>query len=124
MSAGFGTQIGRKFHKDGTAACYPGNTVIADVCPGNHAYDVMTACLQMLRDAHVDKLFIQLPQDSYHMTVIRGVNDLVRDKAYWPAGLPANAAMDAADAYMHDAVESVKNPGAIRMRFDRALITE
>lgn len=120
----FGTQIGWKFHEDGTAARYPGNTVIADVCPGNRAYDVMTACLQMLKDAHVDKLFIQLPQDSYHMTVIRGVNDLVRDQAYWPACLPLDAAMDAADAYMHDAVESVKNPGSIRMRFDCAVITE
>lgn len=120
----YGTQIGKKFHADGTAASYPGNTVIADVRPGNPAYDVMAACLQLLREAKLDELFIPLPKDSYHMTVIRGVNDLVRESAFWPDVLALDCSMEEADAYMAHAVASVENPGAIRMRFDRARITD
>ena len=119
----YGSQIGNKFHEDGTAACYPGNTVIADVCPGNPAYEVMTACLGMLRESGLEELFISLPEDSYHMTVIRGVNDRVRSRAYWPDALPEDAPMQTVDAYMRAAVERVPNPGAIRMRFDCAVIT-
>lgn len=119
----YGTQIGMKFHHDGSAVSYPGNTVIADVCPGNPAYDVMVECLKMLEEAKIDNLFIPLPKDSYHMTVIRGVNDLVREEAFWPKALALNSAMEAADAYMANAVGSVKNPGSIRMKFDRVRIS-
>lgn len=120
----YGTQIGKKFHQDGSAAYYPGNTVIADVCPGNPAYDVMVSCLNLLAEAGLDELFIPLPADSYHMTVIRGVNDLVRDKAFWPDALKADCSMEEADAYMSRAVAGVANPGSIRMRFERARITD
>ena len=119
----YGAQIGFKFHENGTAACYPGNTVIADVRPGNPAYDVMAACLRMLREAELSDLFICLPEDSYHMTVIRGVNDRVRSKQYWPEALDEGAPMKEADAYMRAAVERVAGIGNIRMRFDCAAIT-
>jgi len=120
----YGTQIGKKFHRDGTAAPYPGNTVIADVRPGNPAYDVMVSCLDLLTEAGLDDLFIPLPVDSYHMTVIRGVNDLVRESAFWPDALEADCSMEEADAYMSSAVAAVENPGSIRMRFERARITD
>lgn len=124
MSTQPGTQIGRKFHTDGTAARYPGNTVIADVRRGNPAHSVMLQCLQMLEEAALDGLFISLPQESYHMTVIRGVNDRVRDEAYWPGALASDAPMAEADAYMYRAVGQVRSTGPIRMRFDQAVITE
>ncbi len=124
MNVCYGSQIGNKFHKDGTAAAYPGNTVIADVCPGNPAYDIMAACLRLLKEAKLDDLFIALPEDSYHMTVIRGVNDKVRTAGYWPAALDMACSMEAADEYMAKAVASVRNPGAIRMRFDCVKITQ
>ena len=119
----FGDQIGRKFNQDGTAALYPGNTVVSDATPETRAYQVMTECLAMLREAGLAELFIPLPEDSYHMTVIRGVNDLVRDRAYWPAALPADAPMAAVDDYMAAALARVPNPGAMRMRFGEAKIT-
>jgi len=120
----YGSQIGNKFHADGTAAKYPGNTVIADVCPGNPAYDVMVQCLEMLRHAGVDELFIHLPKDSYHMTVIRGVNDKIRTPEFWPSVLPKELPMAQVDTYMHHAVQSVKSIGKIRMHFDEAVITQ
>lgn len=120
----YGTQIGRKFHTNGTAAAYPGNTVIADALPGTLAYEVMVQCLAMLREAGLQELFIPLPEDSYHMTVIRGVNDLVREPAFWPDRLPLDAPLEQADAYMSRAIASVPDPGPMRMRFGEARITE
>ena len=119
-----GTQIGKKFHRDGSVAVYRGNTVLSDVCPGNPAYETMSRCRQMVADAGLDGLFILMPQDSYHMTVIRALNDLVRTEAYWPAALPMTASMAQADAYVQRAVNSVVTPDALWMRFDGARINE
>ncbi len=115
--AQYGAQIGKKFEADGTARRYPGNTVIADVRPGCGAY----AVLQRLRERTLEEGFggslILLPQDSYHMTVLRGLNDQVRTSAFWPNALPKNAPMREADDYVASAVASVKMPGPIRMQF-------
>ena len=118
----YGSQIGKKFHRDGTAAAYPGNTVVSDATPETRAYQVMSECLTMLESAGLSALFIPLPKDSYHMTVIRGVNDLVREAAYWPAALPVDVPMTTADDYMTSAIGSVPNPGRMRMRFGEAKI--
>ena len=113
----YGDQIGKKFEADGRARRYPGNTVIADVRPGCVAYDVMTHLRQMAIDAGFAKSMILLPEDSYHMTVIRGLNDQVRTDAFWPAALAKDAPMTAVDDYVSAAVASVEMPGSIRMKF-------
>lgn len=118
----YGSQIGKKFHTDGSAAGYPGNTVVSDATPETRAYQVMSECLAMLERAGLLELFIPLPKDSYHMTVIRGVNDLVREAAYWPEALPQDAPMTVVDDYMTAAISRVENPGAMRMRFGEAKI--
>jgi len=119
----FGTQIGKKFAKDGRALPYPGNTVISDVCPGNPAYDVMSACRKLLLASPLAGHYIPLPASSYHTTIIRGVNELVRTEDYWPAHLPKDTPLDQMDDWFEKAVSTVKNPGPIAMRFDAARIT-
>ena len=118
----YGSQIGKKFHKDGSAARYPGNTVVSDATPETRAYQVMSECLTMLEETGLSELFIPLPKDSDHMTVIRGVNDLVREAEYWPEALPKDVPMTVADDYMTAAIGRVANPGAMRMRFGEAKI--
>lgn len=113
----YGDQIGKKFEMDGSARRYPGNTVIADVRPGCSAYDVMMHLRQMAIDNGFEKSMILLPEDSYHMTVIRGLNDQVRTDAFWPASLAKDAPMTAVDDYVSSAVASVEMPGPIRMKF-------
>lgn len=67
---------------------------------------------------------ILLPEDSYHMTVIRGLNDQVRTDAYWPAALAKDATMEQADDYVQRAFESAGLPGKIRMRFCGVRVNE
>lgn len=113
----YGKAIGRKFEQDGSVRRYPGNTVIADVNPGCVAYDVMLRLRQMVVDSGVADHFILLPEDSYHMTVIQGLNDQVRTDEYWPAALSKDTPMTLVDDHVASAVESVGLPGPIRMRF-------
>ena len=120
----YGSQIGRKFEKDGSVRRYPGNTVIADVRPGCAAYDAMTHLRTIAREAGLEDTMILLPEDSYHMTVIRGLNDQVRTDAYWPAALAKDATMEQADDYVQRAFESAGMPGKIRMRFCGVWVNE
>lgn len=120
----YGSQIGRKFEKDGSVRRYPGNTVIADVRPGCAAYDTMTRLKAIACEAGLADTMILLPEDSYHMTVIRGLNDQVRTDAYWPAALAKDATMEQADDYVQRAFESAGMPGKIRMRFCGVRVNE
>lgn len=113
----YGDQIGKKFETDGSARRYPGNTVIADVRPDCSAYDVMTHLRRMVLDAGFGDSLILLPEDSYHMTIIRGLNDQVRTDAYWPRALSKDASMSAVDDYVSCAIARTQLPGRIRMRF-------
>lgn len=113
----YGGQIGKKFERDGSPRRYPGNTVIADVRPGCGAYQVMRRLRSMALEAGFGDSLILLPEDSYHMTVLRGLNDQVRTDGFWPDGLPRDASLSAMDAYVSRAVSSVEMPGSIRMRF-------
>ena len=118
----YGFQIGKKFAENGLALPYPGNTVISDVCPGNPAYDVMSKCRSMLLDSPLSAHYIPLPESSYHTTVIRGVNHLVRQPDFWPAQLPPDTPFHQMDDWFEQAVLSVPNPGPFDMRFSRARI--
>lgn len=120
----YGKSIGRKFEKDGSVRRYPGNTIIADVNPGCSAYDVMVQLRKMVIDAGFDDSMILLPEDSYHMTVIQGLNDQVRTDEYWPALLPKDTPMQGVDDHVTAAIASVQMPGAIRMKFREVRVNE
>lgn len=114
----YGKDIGKKFYEDGTVRHYPGNTVVADIVPGCSAYDVMLHLRQMAIDAGFADKWILLPTDSYHMTVIRGLNDQVRTDDFWPAKLPKDTPMAAVDDYISAAIAAAGIPGPVRMKFD------
>lgn len=117
----YGKDIGKKFDKDGNVLHYPGNTVVADIVPGCQAYDVMTHLRQMLIDAGFEDYFCILPEDSYHMTVIRGLNDLVRVDTNWPSILPKDTPMEKVDDHVSAAIARAGLPGPARMKFHKAL---
>ncbi len=120
----YGLQIGSKFNQDGTAKKYPGNTVIADVERSNPAYAVIRKLEEELRKGQAGECFIFLPDDSYHMTVIRGLNDYVRDKNFWPAALAQDTPMKKVDDYFEERVNKIPMPKKIHMAFDQVRIDE
>lgn len=118
----YGLQIGTKFNYDGTPKKYPGNTVIADVRADSPACSVIHHLHQLLSKCGAGSCFIFLPEDSYHVTLIRGVNDYVRDPAYWPSALEADMPMAGVDRYFEERVRSVEFPLDIRMKFQQVQI--
>ena len=115
----YGKEIGRKFHEDGSVRRYPGNTVVAAIPPESEAYAVMTELHHMIEEEGFTSHLIPLPHDSYHMTMIRGLNDQVRTDAFWPEKLAKDAPMTVVDDYVTEAVCSVKMPARVKMRFDK-----
>lgn len=120
----WGEQIGSKFDRAGNALAYPGNTVITDLLEDNPAFSVMDKLREMLRNSPLSEHFILLPRESYHMTVIRGLNDLVRTNGYWPDKLPRDMPMREVDAYVARAVAVVPVPGELRMRFGHIMFDD
>ena len=119
----YGSTIGIKFYEDGSVRRYPGNTVVADILPGCKAYEVMSQLRQWVIDAGLDDHLILLPEDSYHMTLFRGLNDQVRREPYWPEALPKDAPMTQVDDHVSTAVEKAGLPGPVRMKFDRVNVS-
>lgn len=114
----YGSTIGQKFYKDGSVRLFPGNTVVADVVPGSGAFEAMCQLRQMVIDAGFADHLILLPEDSYHITYISGVNDQQRIDHFWPDALSREATMVEADDYVAAAIESVGIPGPAKMKFD------
>ena len=119
----YGTQIGKKFSENGQPLSYPGNTIVSDLTKNNSAYPVMRCIRQMMQASPLASLFIFMPESSYHMTVIRGMNDHVRDSAYWPPDLKPNAPFLEADEKLKNAYASVPVPQGFHMRFTELKIT-
>lgn len=115
----YGSSIGIKYHEDGTVRTYPGNTVVAALTPGSGGYEVMAQLRQMVVQAKMESHVILLPPDSFHMTVISGLNDQVRKDTHWPSALPKEIPMEQVDDYISAAVERVGLPGPARMKFHR-----
>ena len=113
----YGSTIGMKFHADGSVREFKGNTVVADVIPGSEAFGAMQQLRQMVIDAGLDTHLILLPEDSYHITYISGLNDQQRIDGYWPDALSREATMTEADDYATAAIEKANIPGPARMRF-------
>ena len=120
----YGSTIGKKFHEDGMVRRYPGNTVVADILPGNPAYRVMCRLRQMVIDMGLTSHIILLPADSYHMTLIQGVNDQVRKETHWPAGVSLDTPMEKMDEIVSTAYSKAALPGPVRMRFDTISISK
>lgn len=120
----YGLQIGYKFNQDGTPRKYPGNTIIADVEPSNPAYPVIRKLKDILSRGKLGEAFIFMPEDSYHVTIIRGMNDYVREPEFWPSVLPLDMPMTAVDDYFEEKASQVKSPERIHMKFDHVKIDD
>ncbi len=115
----WGRTIGKKFFEDGSVRRYPGNTVVADVTPESPAFGVMEKLREALVTSDLADYYIPMPEDSYHMTVIRGLNDQVRTDAYWPSCLPKDLPMEKVDDHVSEAIARAGIPDGVNMRVSK-----
>jgi hypothetical protein len=115
----FGTQVGFKFHRDGSPAKYPGNTVVSSINPDNPAYSILRDTVSSIDKAGLSPLLIKLPCNSYHVTIMRGLNDKVRTAEFWPPGLSTGCTLAEMDGYVREKLKGIPFPSSFSMVFDR-----
>ncbi|NJN16631.1 MAG: DUF1868 domain-containing protein [Oscillochloris sp.] len=80
QSIGYTREVGRKFHPDGSARLFPGNTVICFAAASEPLYQAAVGLQDRLRTTSYGHRFALLPPPSFHMTVIELLCDQVREQ--------------------------------------------
>ncbi len=111
--------VGSKFHPDGAARTFPGNTIICFVDPQRHA-NVFQECVwaqEQLQGMQCRYKFGFLPPDSFHMTVFELLCDQVRTIQKWSRFLPLSASLEETDRFFLSKVSEAPAPAGFRMRY-------
>jgi hypothetical protein len=82
-----------KFNPDGSRRRFAGNTVISHLPQQSQLRDAVTAVGDALRVGSFAHKLAILPSDSYHATILGGVNDLDRHQSEWPKDIPISASI-------------------------------
>jgi hypothetical protein len=115
----FGRQIGFKFNLDGSPARFPGNTFVSDIDPDNPAYSILRETVSSIDRAGLSPLLIKLPGDSYHVTIMRGLNDKVRSAEFWPPKLSTSCTLAEMDSYIREKLKDIPFSASFFMVFRR-----
>jgi hypothetical protein len=108
--------VGVKFHADGRARRFSGNTVISMLpISAKMAAPLRTTVAAVTHRAPGH--YAILPEDSWHMTVFELLADQVRDREHWSQYLDLHAPIAVTDTFLAQAVASVVAPEPLTMRF-------
>ncbi len=116
MTTALPEAVGQKFDAKGQVLPFPGNTFLCHVPPDGPAHAALSAASAALQAGPLAGAFSFLPPSSFHMTVFEGVTDAHRDRARWPEGVPADAALEEVTARFAAATAGVDLPPAQAVR--------
>jgi hypothetical protein len=80
-----------KFNPDGSRRVFAGNTVICHLPQQSQIHGAVTALGEGLRSSSFARKLAILPSESYHVTILGGLNDADRNQAEWPNDIPITA---------------------------------
>ena len=120
----YGKTVGLRFEKSGAARVFRGNTVVAHVLEASEACRALSVVRRRLEEEGFGENLIFLPEGSYHVTFLQGINDQNRTPDRWPVLLSPDASMEEADAYFTAAVLRAGLPGSVHFRFDSVAVSE
>ncbi len=109
-------EVGRKFHADGTARLFPGNTIICFVAPESPVGQAAIAFQEAVRQTAFGSAFTLLPPASFHMTVMELLCDQVRAPERWSAQLPLDAPLAQTDDFFLARVPAIPAPERLAMQ--------
>ncbi len=112
--------VGQKFNKDGSVRTFPGNTVISKITPDMPVYKGLVEIQDRLEALDSAGRYGFLPPSSFHMTVIEGVCDQVRDSAKWSSMLPLDMPLEDVTRFVLEHYRKLSPPRSLRMRINRA----
>jgi hypothetical protein len=110
-----------KFNPDGTPRRFAGNTVICHLSQQSSLHDAVAAVSDALGSSSFAKKLAVMPSDSYHATILGGVNDLGRHPSEWPRDIPIEASIEECNRIVGQRFARVKvqEELPIRFRLDR-----
>jgi len=118
MMSEFTKHVNNKFHKDGKAREFLGNTVICHIPSHSPTMEILLELREAVMQEPWHQKMAMLPPSSYHMTVFELVCDQVRDAAHWTSLLPLGATMQETDDRFSQIWENLPAPPEFSISFD------
>ncbi len=106
-----------KFHQDGSARRFPGNTVICHIPKDSPVFTLLQEAREEFRSQPWASKFAFLPPSSYHMTVFEGVCDQHRSLRNWTRLAPPDVLLTEIDSLFAKKWETIPKPEAILMEY-------
>lgn len=120
----YGLQIGKKFRTDGSPLPYRGASVVCDILPSSDFGRKLVLLREKLMERVDAEKLIFLPENSFHITLMRGLNDEVREDAYWPESLPKDCGVREMDAFLKEHMTKGGFPEGLCFSPDELIWTE
>lgn len=111
------SNVGEKFHADGSARQYPGNTIICFGDPNSIAFHHASWIQDQLAKLPFAEKFTLLPRSSFHMTVFELLCDQVRVPGQWSEYLPLQTPLIETDEFFIQRLASLEAPMNFRMKY-------
>lgn len=106
-----------KFNPDGRPRSFAGNTVICHLPQQSRFRDAVAALGDALRSSSFAGKLAVLPSDSYHVTILGGLNDQDRARYGWPSDIPINAPIANCNHIIGQRFEQFKIVEELPLRF-------
>ncbi len=108
-------EVGRKFHADGSARQFAGNTIICFVAPESAIGQAASTFQAALRAQPFGAKFALLPPSSFHMTVMELLCDQIRVRERWSAQLDLDLPLAESDSFFAQRVPGIPAPTGLIM---------
>ncbi|MCD4752960.1 MAG: DUF1868 domain-containing protein [Anaerolineaceae bacterium] len=118
MMSEFTKHVNNKFHKDGKAREFLGNTVICHIPSSSPTMKMLLELREAVLQEPWHQKMAMLPPSSYHMTVFELVCDQVRDAVHWTNLLPLESTMEETDERFSQIWETLPAPPEFSISFD------
>lgn len=108
--------LGTRYDSAGNFLYEPGNTFVSHVVDGSQSQKQLVEVRERLRALPYSNHFTFTPVSSLHKTLFQGVIEGRRGREYWPAALPADAALPETTSWIDERLDgfSVKAPFRIK----------
>ena len=111
-----GDTAARKFEWDGSPRSFRGNTIICPVPSSNAAHRILIELQAALRKLSCASSFTFLPETSFHMTLLRGVNNQIRTAGEWPSDIPLDMPIEHVHSLFRQRLAGTVFPERFRMK--------
>ena len=106
-----------KFNPDGRPRAFAGNTIICHLPQQSRFRDAVAALGDALRSSSFAGKLAVLPSDSYHVTILGGLNNQDRTRYGWPSDLPINASIAECNRIIGERIARFRMHSELPIRF-------